>query len=518
MSITFILLWIVVLNIFHINAYKFLLYPNNMQSHLFVFSKFGAALTEKGHEIDLLVASNAHLPFSIDPFINIIRYPVRFEKPFFDPDHGTARISAALDALKSGYWKTLDVVRKQYEDMMTQQHAECEDVLQNDGLLDILHQRGYDLMVIDNCDLECTPVVPYKLNLPIALLSTDGPYWGYRIPALPSVSPHVLLPFTQPMNFFERFVNLVEFCIAELCIYCYASNDYVKRFVPERPAITSLDIFRSASLVFIRHHDLLQFPLPNLPHIVQVGDLTVEEPSMLPNEYEALFSSTQRHVILFSMGSLLKQFPEDILAKFCDAFRLLEHRILVIWKSTPLSNCPSNVFARSWLPQNDLLGHSRVKLFITHCGLKSYIESAYYGTPMIGFPILMDQIGNCANMQGKGMGLTMDITSFTPAQLADNLNKVLNATYLKNAQRISVLMHNTQSTSKERVVFWMEHVVKFGADHLRSTGFDLNIFHFFMLDILAVLVLIILMSISCCICCHRFKIHENTWRRKQQLK
>ena len=171
--------------------------------------------------------------------------------------------------------------------------------------------------------------------------------------------------------------------------------------------------------------------------------------------------------------------------------------LMIRLRLRPILNCPNNVFIRSWLPQNEFLGHPKVKLFKTHCGFKSYIESAYHGTPMIGFPIFMDQIGYCANMQGKGLGLTMDITTFTPKELADNMQSVMkNEAYANKAQHFSSLMHTTQPTSKQRVVFWMEHVVQFGADQLRFVALDMNrsIFQFFMIDVIAALFFMYVLS------------------------
>jgi UDP:flavonoid glycosyltransferase YjiC (YdhE family) len=45
-----------------------------------------------------------------------------------------------------------------------------------------------------------------------------------------------------------------------------------------------------------------------------------------------------------------------------------------------------NVLFLPWLPQNDLLGHPKTKLFITHCGKNGIFEALYHGIPMIGFP------------------------------------------------------------------------------------------------------------------------------------
>ncbi|KAK4322957.1 hypothetical protein Pmani_006308 [Petrolisthes manimaculis] len=59
---------------------------------------------------------------------------------------------------------------------------------------------------------------------------------------------------------------------------------------------------------------------------------------------------------------------------FIEAFRRLPHR--VIWKyDVELNGVSDNVLIQKWLPQQDILGNNKVKLFITHGGLLSQQES-----------------------------------------------------------------------------------------------------------------------------------------------
>jgi glucuronosyltransferase len=56
-----------------------------------------------------------------------------------------------------------------------------------------------------------------------------------------------------------------------------------------------------------------------------------------------------------------------------------------IWKITPsektqkLSAQYKNVYAVEWIDQITALAHNKTRLFITHCGLNSVIETVWHG-------------------------------------------------------------------------------------------------------------------------------------------
>ncbi|XXG76438.1 hypothetical protein AAC387_Pa08g0788 [Persea americana] len=49
----------------------------------------------------------------------------------------------------------------------------------------------------------------------------------------------------------------------------------------------------------------------------------------------------------------------------------------------------------SWYPQEDMLAHPSICLFLTHYGWNSTLESISYGVPMLCWPFFADQNTNC---------------------------------------------------------------------------------------------------------------------------
>ena len=60
--------------------------------------------------------------------------------------------------------------------------------------------------------------------------------------------------------------------------------------------------------------------------------------------------------------------------------------------STNVTGLPSNIITKDWIPQNDLLGHPNVKVFISHGGNNGQYEAVYHGVPMIAIPLFGDQV------------------------------------------------------------------------------------------------------------------------------
>ena len=79
---------------------------------------------------------------------------------------------------------------------------------------------------------------------------------------------------------------------------------------------------------------------------------------------------------------------------FLDAFSKLGKPIIWKWDEENVSDIPSNVMIKQWVPQQDVLAHPNLKVFVTHGGLLSVQEALYHKTPLVGIPLGNDQRPN----------------------------------------------------------------------------------------------------------------------------
>ena len=63
--------------------------------------------------------------------------------------------------------------------------------------------------------------------------------------------------------------------------------------------------------------------------------------------------------------------------------------------------------------------------------------------------------------------------------------------YRKNVKRVSAIFKANPQTPLERAVFWIEHVLKFGGDYLRSSRTDLYFWQVYAIDVYVFLLVII---------------------------
>lgn len=149
---------------------------------------------------------------------------------------------------------------------------------------------------------------------------------------------------------------------------------------------------------------------------------------------------------------------------------------------------------RNWIPQNDVLAHPNVVLFISHGGLFGTTESLYHGVPILSIPFFGDQFRNAHRISKAGYGELLDHRKITRDSFEKAITDILSDdSYRTKAKQTSALLKDNLLHPMNEAMFWIEHVAKFeGAKHLKSHAVNISWFTYLCLDIIFVHIIVLL--------------------------
>lgn len=96
-----------------------------------------------------------------------------------------------------------------------------------------------------------------------------------------------------------------------------------------------------------------------------------------------------------------------------NAFSELPYKVLWKFEAEEMEGKPDNVKISKWLPQQDVLGHPNIKLFITQAGYLSTEEAVVNRVPLLALPFFADQMLNARRYVALGIGSMLDFQTIT---------------------------------------------------------------------------------------------------------
>ncbi|ERL84451.1 hypothetical protein D910_01883, partial [Dendroctonus ponderosae] len=469
-----------------VNASRILgVFPIATGSHFVLTSKLMKGLAEAGHDVTVVS------PYRLKDLPKNGKYrDVMLEGFATDFEKNTQNLLAQPDI--SPY-----SMMKQTVDIMLDL---ANRTLHNPAVRRISDSNEtFDLVIVEYFRDDSLKIFAHRFNCPLVVLCSMGPTpminptVGNPQPA--SYVAHTILAKGFSTSFTHRAKNLMYYLIDYFIstLHALPKNDEIMRSVyPDAPSI--YDLYSNVSLVLLNSHSSVNLPVPLVPNMVEVGGYFIDPPKKLPKDLEDYMNSASDGVIYFSMGSIIKakELPEERKQAFLNVFRTLKQK--VIWKFEDESlEVPPNVLVKKWCPQQDILAHPNVKLFITHAGLLSTTEAVHNGVPLLAIPVFVDQPINAATAVRNGYALQLDYSDpdFSERKIAQLIHELLNnATYAQNAKARSRLYHDRPMKPMEAVNYWINYVIKHrGAPHLRVAGVNLPWYQYFMVDVIGLFVL-----------------------------
>ncbi|XP_028900260.2 UDP-glycosyltransferase UGT5 isoform X2 [Zeugodacus cucurbitae] len=359
----------------------------------------------------------------------------------------------------------------------------------------------YDLLLVEQFYQDAFLALAHVYNIPVISTATfaQQQYMSqmFGIVTPWSYVPHGYLPLTERMSFLERVRNAYTTLRTDLdreFSYYPKMDALVQKYFGHLsinfPSVS--DMNRNLSAILINNYTPLSSAGPTIDSMINVGGMHIYPPKQLPADIQQFLDGAEHGAIYFSLGSQVqsKDMPLKKLQIFLKVFGQLKQRILWKFENDSIANLPSNIMVKKWLPQNDILAHPNIRVFIAHGGLFGMQEAIYHAVPILGMPFYCDQHLNLKRAEANGYAVMLDFHTLTSEQLQHGLQELLqNRTFRDNVRRISSIFHDRPLGARETALYWIDYVIRHkGARHLRATGLDLKWYQFYLVDVVALLV------------------------------
>ncbi|KAL0120592.1 hypothetical protein PUN28_008345 [Cardiocondyla obscurior] len=474
-----------------------------------MFEKLMKGLAKKGHQVD--VVTKFPLKKSYPNYTDIVTLPIS---------------NSLVNNVTFEYLQHMLTVNPTYVIATTLGNDICK-YLGNPAIKELARPKNppYDAVLIEVFGAHCFGIIAHILKVPLIGVSTTALYpWLPPLISQPenlAFVPNNLLSSISPMNFWQRLYNSVHTFYSKWYfdyLTTWEQDEIIREhFGPDMPSVREFE--RKLSLILINSHTALNGIQPRTPAAVDVGGLHVQdEDQTLQPELEKWMNDSKDGFVYFTLGSmvLIETFPSEFLRiLYASLGKIAPIRVLMKIpnpEKLPLG-LPVNFYISPWMPQIKILKHPNIRAFITHGGLMGTQEAITYGVPMIGIPLFGDQFPNIDRYVARNIALRLDVYMITEEKMDDALNTILwNPLYRETARNLSRKFLDQPLNAIDTAVFWIEYVVKYGENCLRSPAMDLAWWQLSLVDVIGFLLFCVIIIIATILYIVRFilkKINGN---------
>lgn len=142
---------------------------------------------------------------------------------------------------------------------------------------------------------------------------------------------------------------------------------------------------------------------------------------------------------------------------------------------------PDHIFVKTFFPQMRVLAHDNVKLFVSHCGANSVLESIENQVPILAMPYIGDQPVYAGRLKAAGMAEILDKDNIRPDTFIVAANKALHPSYPAAARRLKSALD--LAGGKERAADVVLYLAEYGHEQLIPYELQLPWYLVYHLDI-----------------------------------
>uniref|UniRef100_A0A3Q2ED35 UDP-glucuronosyltransferase n=1 Tax=Cyprinodon variegatus TaxID=28743 RepID=A0A3Q2ED35_CYPVA len=419
-------------------------------------------------------------------------------KSGFDEDFITSFVAKLLKIQREGKsaWTRFKLELEQAQ-WISQFHVQSskglEQFFETKGLIKSLQEGNYDLVLTDPA-FPTGVILAHYLKLPLVFNArwTSHNEGHFAIAPSPlSYIPMFGTEFSDKMSFIERVLNVMAFALNE-CLSAWTIIPHYKALIAKYldSDVDYISMFQAADLWLMRVDFVFEFPRPTMPNVIYMGGFQCKPAKPLPQHLEEFVQSSGEHgVLIMSLGTLIEDLPRDLIEVIAKVFAKLPQKVIWRYKGSRPDNLGNNTLLVDWMPQNDLLGHPKIKLFVAHGGTNGVQEALYHGVPILGIPLIFDQLDNLFRIEVRGAGKNIPLSTLNEDTFLQGIQEVLSEpSYRLNMQKLSSLHRDQLMGPLDKAVWWIEFVIRHkGAAHLRTESFRLPWYSYHCIDVMLTL-------------------------------
>ncbi|KAM9858602.1 UDP-glucuronosyltransferase 3A1-like [Aulostomus maculatus] len=465
-------------------------------SHYLLLDEIAHNFQQRGHEVRMLLQLG-------NPVITGLSYTGRAE------------------SYQTSAWSLGEDYIKKYNDWFLEQQAQfllgrdnfnnflnfmghlsyqCDKLLGDNDIITFLRRERYDIAILDAFN-PCSFILAHKIGVHYIAFypgALNGPL-SIAVPTSISYVPVCSSQLSDHMDLWDRAKNLLYSLLAPIGQQLVWSmfREVAERHLDSGSPPGGLDELHQRADLWAFNTDFsLEFPQPLMPYSVLVGGLLNKPAKPLDQDLDLWISSFgEAGFIVVTLGSMVSSVSVDrLLEELVDGLSMLSQG--VIWRYDPTRwplhlDKPSNLRLVDWLPLNDLLGHKKARLFITHGGQNSLLQAVYHAVPILGIPLFGDQFDNVVRAEAKDLGLTIRPTQITRELLCSTIQTLIQDTRFKSSALSLSRIHKSHPVPPAlRLIQWVEHILHSGGgSHLRPVSMTQPWYQKYLLDLLLLLLL-----------------------------
>ncbi|CAH1641750.1 unnamed protein product [Spodoptera littoralis] len=461
------------------------MFPVASISHQVVFRPLTQELARRGHEVTVITP---------DPAFPKDEAPANLTEIDVHDISYELWNSIFLDTRKDNKGNVIFAIKKIYEAITAIVDAQFQDERVRNIIDD--KSKQFDLILVEAM-VRPTLVLSHIFKAPLIQISS----FGGVIDTYENMGASIH-PFLYPSITRQRLHNLSLLeKINELYSYYQINRIYKNNEVNENKVLrknfedqvpTIAELKNNVDMLFININPIFEGIRPVPPSVIYMGGLHQKPNKDLP-ALQSYLDSSKTGVIYISFGSNVDPtlLPADRIEVLVKTLSQMPHDVLWKWNGDILPGRTDNIRIAKWLPQQDLLRHPKIKLFITQAGLQSTDEAISGGVPMIAFPMFADQPYNAEKYEFFKIGIKLNLDKVTVEQFTNAIKTVIeDKSYKKNVEKLRSVIYDQPQSPLERAVWWTEHVLRHGgARNLRGPAANMSWAEYLELELVFTLLL-----------------------------